>query len=248
MPKMEKEVKKCEQKIKDLGPKKVACNELEKVGKKDRDGLRELIKDWNKQKVSKKDCTKSKGETKFHYVSRLANHFGQKSKGFKKKIDELLKKKMGGKSLKKQCDVIKHVARHLANVTCTKIKNEKYLCQCGKVIKEKKICGIYDGCYEASNTNLENDEKEIRKKNAAAKLEYRAVGRIECILKLLGDKKQDPKKLEACVKQGINTTPMNLKYCPKDKKDKKGKRNNLCVTKPDCELHGLTKNKRDQCK
>jgi len=52
--KMEKEVEKFEKKIIDLGPKKVACNELEKIGKKGVDGLRELIKDWNKQKVTKK--------------------------------------------------------------------------------------------------------------------------------------------------------------------------------------------------
>jgi len=165
---MEKEVEKFEKKIIDLGPKKVACNELEKIGKKDVDGLRELIKDWNKQTVKKKDCIKSKGETKFHYVSRLANHLRQKLKGSKKKINELLKKKMGGKNLKKESDVIKHVARHLANVTCTKIKNEKYVCQCGTVIKEKKICGIYDACYEASATNLQNDEKKNRKKKCCS--------------------------------------------------------------------------------
>jgi len=126
---------------------------------KDVDAITELINKWNKQKVEHRYCKQSKGETKFHYVSRLANHFGQKLKGFKKKIDELLKKKKGSKTLREKCDVIKHVARKLVEVTCTKVKNENYACQCEKVIKENKICGIYDGCYKAANTNHINDEK-----------------------------------------------------------------------------------------
>jgi len=194
-------IKKCITKIKNfekLGKQK-ACDELQNIGKKDVHALTELIKQWNKQKVQHKYCKLSKGETKFHYVSRLANHFGNKLKIFKKKIHELLKKKKGGKKLNKQCDVIRHVARNLVEVKCAKVKNEDYVCQCDKVIKENKICGIYDGCYKATNANHKNDEKEIKKKNAAAKLEWRAVGRIECLLKVLGDKKPDPKKLQACV-------------------------------------------------
>jgi len=60
----------------------------------------------------------------------------------KKKIDEMLKKKKGSQNLREKCDVIKHVARNLVEVTCTKVKNENYACQCEKVIKENKICGI----------------------------------------------------------------------------------------------------------
>merc|ERR1719500_93082 len=90
-----KDVKKCEEKVKGLKPKQKACDELEKIGKKDVDAITELIKKWNKQKVEHKYCKQSKGETKFHYVSRLSNHFGKKLKLFKKKVDELIKKKKG---------------------------------------------------------------------------------------------------------------------------------------------------------
>jgi len=221
-----------------LGKQK-ACDELQNIGKKDVHALTELIKQWNKQKVQHKYCKLSKGETKFHYVSRLANHFGNKLKIFKKKIHELLKKKKGGKKLNKQCDVIRHVARNLMKVKCAKVKNEDYVCQCDKVIKENKICGIYDGCYKATNANHKNDEKEIKKKNAAAKLEWRAVGRIECLLKVLGDKKPDPKKLQACVddKKIVKTDVLLLKYCKTDP----------CVSKPKCKLDGLSKEKRKEC-
>jgi len=98
-----KDVKKCIKKIKNLKPKTKACKELQKIGEKDVDAITELIKKWNKQKVEHKYCKQSKGETKFHYVSRLANHFGQKLKGFKKKIDELLKKKKSSKKLRERC-------------------------------------------------------------------------------------------------------------------------------------------------
>jgi len=90
-------------KIKNLKPKTKACKELQKIGEKDVDAITELIKKWNKQKVEHRYCKQSKGETKFHYVSRLANHFGQKLKGFKKKIDELLKKKKSSKKLRERC-------------------------------------------------------------------------------------------------------------------------------------------------
>merc|ERR1711953_158872 len=140
-----KDVKKCEDKVKNLKPKQKACDELEKIGKKDVDAITELIKKWNKQKVEHKYCKQSKGETKFHYVSRLSNHFGKKLKLFKKKVDELIKKKRGGKKLKKGCDTIKHYHRKIVVVVCAKVKNRNYACKCEKVIKEKKVCSMYDG-------------------------------------------------------------------------------------------------------
>merc|ERR1712242_546652 len=41
-----KDVKKCEDKVKGLKPKQKACDELEKIGKKDVDAITELIKKW----------------------------------------------------------------------------------------------------------------------------------------------------------------------------------------------------------
>jgi len=190
-----KDIVKCENKVKGLKPKQKACKELEGIGKKDVDAITELIKKWNKQKVEHKYCKQSKGETKFHYVSRLSNHFGKKLKLFKKKVDELVKKRTGGKKLKKSCDTLKHYHRKIVVKVCAKIRNKDYECKCEKVIKEKKVCSMYDGCYTASVKSFKNDEKEIRKKNAAAKLEWRAVGRIECLLKVLGDKNRIRKSL-----------------------------------------------------
>jgi len=243
-----KDVMKCTKKNlkKRFGPEKEACKELQNIGKENLHAITMLVKKWNKQTVLHKHCMQSKGETKVHYVKRLANHFSRKLVNFEKKIDELSKKKKGSKKFKENCDVIKHLARNLKKVKCTKVNNENYACQCGKVIKEKKICSIYKGCYKASNTNHINDEREIKKKNAAAKLEWRAVGRIECLLKVLGEKKPDPKKLEACVKsQQVDTKRLNLKYCIKYDWNQKPK---ICVPQPKCGLKGLSDKKRKQCK
>jgi len=66
-------------------------------------------------------------------------------------------------------------------------------------------------------------------------LEWRAVGRIECLLKVLGDKNQIQKKLEAYVKgPQVSTKPLDLKYCKTDP----------CVTKQKCQLPGLSKKKK----
>jgi len=133
-----KDVEKCIQKIKNLKPKQKACDELKGIGKKDINAITDLIKKWNQQKVLKKDCVQDKGETKYHYVARLSNHFKDKLAAFKKRIDELVEKKKGGKELNKGCDAIKHYARHLVEVTCQKIKDDNYACVCDKVIHEKK--------------------------------------------------------------------------------------------------------------
>merc|ERR550534_369994 len=156
-----KDVKKCENKVKGLKPKQKACKELEGIGKKDVDAITELIKKWNKQKVEHKYCKQSKGETKFHYVSRLSNHFGKKLKLFKKKVDELVKKRVGGKKLKKSCNVLKHYHRKIVTKVCAKIKNKDYACKCQKVITEKKVCSMYDGCYTASVKSFKNQEQGL---------------------------------------------------------------------------------------
>merc|ERR1712048_779027 len=148
------------------------------------------------------------------YVDRLANHFTIKLKKFEKQIALALKKQKNGKKLKKGCDLIKHYQRRLKTVTCNRIKVANYNCKCTKVIKEKKICNIFNGCYSASVRAKKNNEKEIKKKNAADKLEWRAVGRIECLLKVMGGKdKADAKQLEKCVKgPQISTKPLDLIY------------------------------------
>merc|ERR1712176_1549710 len=88
----DKVVKKCVQKMKKLKPKQRACKTLEKISKKDLDSILELIKKWNRQKVRRKDCKLDRGETKYHYVDRLANHFTIKLKKFEKQIALALKK------------------------------------------------------------------------------------------------------------------------------------------------------------
>merc|ERR1712207_100037 len=211
----DKGVKKCVQKMKKLKPKQRACKTLEKISKKDLDSILELIKKWNRQKVRRRDCKLDRGETKYHYVDRLANHFTIKLKKFEKQIALALKKQKNGKKLKKGCDLIKHYQRRLKTVTCNRIKVANYNCKCTKVIKEKKICNIFNGCYSASVRAKKNNEKEIKKKNAAAKLEWRAIGRIECLLKVMGGKgsKKTSKELMKCVKgRQISTRPLNLRY------------------------------------
>merc|ERR1711935_1013077 len=111
-------------------------------------------------KVVKKDCKLDRGETKYHYVDRLANHFTIKLKKFEKQIALALKKQKNGKKLKKGCDLIKHYQRRLKTVTCNRIKVANYNCKCTKVIKEKKICNIFNGCYAASVRAKENNEKK----------------------------------------------------------------------------------------
>jgi len=229
-------VKKCEEKLKNLGPKKKACKDLEGANKVDHKSAMELVKQWNKQKVLKKDCKIDKGETRYHYVTRLASHFEKKLAAFEKKLEDLIKKDGFGKKLKKGCDEIKHYQRVLKEKTCQELKDAAYGCSCGKVVKEKKVCTTFDQCYAAAVTSKENNEKEIKKKNAAAKLEWRAVGRIECLIKVMsGKKKADAKQLEACVKgPQVSTKPLDLKY-------------HLTPPKPKCALKGVDDKVRKMC-
>jgi len=229
-------VKKCANKMKKLKPKQQACKDLEGANKKDHKSAMELVKQWNKQKVLKKDCKIDKGETRYHYVTRLANHFEKKLKAFEKKLEDLIKRGGMGKKLKKGCDEIRYYQRQLKEHTCKRLKDALYGCSCGKVIKEKKACTMFDQCYAAAVTNKKNNEKVIKKKNAAAKLEWRAVGRIECLIKVMsGKKKADAKQLEKCVKgPQVSTKPLDLKY-------------HGTPPKPKCALKGLDDNIRKMC-
>jgi len=231
-----KDLKKCKEKVKDLKPKQKACEDLKKIEDKDMKNIHELIKKWNKQKVVKKDCTKDKGETTYHYVKRLAGHFKAKLAGFQKKVDELAKKHNGGKAIKKGCDAIQHVVDQVVRVTCEKMKVKEYGCKCDKVIKEEKVCKAFDGCYVASVNNYKKDSEIIEKKNAAAKLEWRAVGRVECLVKVMADKKgADAKQLDKCIKgPQISTKPLDLIY-PK------------IPSKPECTLKGVDAKMRKKC-
>jgi len=233
-----KDVIKCTKKINKLKPLKYACKNLEAIGNKDIDNIKDLIHKWNKQKIAKKDCVQDKGEQKLHYVSRLAKHFKKKLEAVQKRVDEMANKKMKGKKFDARCFKINNVIRHLTKVTCKKISDADYGCKCEKVIKEKKICGIHDGCYSASVLQYVNNKKEIEIKNAAAKLEWRAVGRIECLLKVMSGKdKADAKQLEKCVvpdAKRISTKPLDLNY-PK------------IPPKPKCAVPGLQPNVRKSC-
>jgi len=220
-----------------LGKKEKVCEALGKIGKKDFKSILELIKQWNKQKVTKKDCKIDKGEARFHYVTRLANHFTKKLEKFEKKLKELLKEKKHGKKLDKRCDVVRHYHIRLKEVECEEKKAEFYACSCGKVNKEIEMCKIFDGCYSASVTAAKDNEKEIRAKNAAAKLEWRAVGRIECLIKVMGGKKgADEKQLDNCINgPQVKTKPLDLKYHP-------------IPDKGDCALKGVDDAMRKMCK
>jgi len=105
-----------------------------------------------------------------------------------------------------------------------------------KLSMRKKICSMFDGCYKASVVAYKANEKEIRKKNAAAKLEWRAVGRIECLLKVMsGKNKADAKQLDKCVKgPQVSTRPLDLIY-PK------------IPAKPKCQLKGVKEATRKEC-
>merc|ERR1719499_831778 len=85
--------------------------------------------------------------------------------------------------------------------------------------------------------HIKTTKKEIQKKNAAAKLEWRAVGRIECLLKVMsGKNKADKKQLDKCITgPQISTKPLDLRYFS-------------IPGKPTCALKGLTPSVRKSCK
>lgn len=77
------------------------------------------------------------------------------------------------------------------------------------------MCAIFEGCYESAKAAYIVTKKETRKKNAAAKLEWRAVGRIECLVQVMGGKtkRPDAAKLNRCVTgPSISTRPLDLWY------------------------------------
>lgn len=225
--------------MKNMAPKQKACDQLEKIGEKDLKANLKLIRVWNRQRITKKDCKLSRGETRFHYVNRLKTHFSAKLSKLQEQLAALHQKQGFGKKIEKGCNVIKHLSRRLKVKVCRRMETRNYNCKCAKVLKEKKICKIFDGCYKASVNAYKDNQKASTKKNEAAKLEWRAVGRIECLLTVLGAKKgekPDAKQLEKCIKgPQVSTKPLDLTFKPIPPKVK-------------CSLKGVSKATRDKCK
>jgi len=231
-----KELSDCTKKIKKLKPKQKACKDIKKVDEKSHKTIKELLDKWQKEKVAKKDCVKGKGETTYLYAKRLVGHFEKLLDKFEKKKQELLGNDDEKAKIDKNCDLIQHYADEVVRYKCDKQKEQNKACTCDKAHKEKKVCSQMDGCYAATVANYKTNSVIIEKKNEAAKLEWRAVGRVECLVKVLGGKKAaDAKQLENCVKVvQISTKPLDLVY-PK------------VPEKPKCAMKGVTKEQRKEC-
>merc|ERR1712210_66349 len=164
------EVAKCKRKLKKLEKgKSKECAELEKVAEDEIKGILDLIKEWNKKKITKKDCKLEKGETKWHYANRLHYHFSTKYSSFHKVLEEKFKKVGAKAGLDKECNLVKHFTKRMKTRTCRELVTANYACSCDKVIREKEMCAIFEGCYEAAKAAYIITKKETRKKNAAAK-------------------------------------------------------------------------------
>jgi len=230
------ELKTCTKKIKKLKPKQKACKDIKKVDDKSHKTIKELLDKWQKEKVAKKDCKKGKGETTYLYAKRLVGHFEKLLKKFEDKKKQLLQGDKDKVKIDKNCDLIQHYADEVVRYKCGKKKAKDLACTCDKAAKEQKVCKSLDGCYLATVNNYKKNSVIIEKKNEAAKLEWRAVGRVECLVKVMSGKKAaDAKQLDKCVKgPQISTKPLDLVY-PK------------VPSKPKCAMKGVTKEQRKKC-
>merc|ERR1719433_225199 len=150
---------------------------------------------------------------KFHYVSRLSDHFQKKLAKSQELLTQKSDKVKGKAELDEKCNLIKHYTRRLKTRTCRELVTANYECTCDKVIREKTMCSIYDGCYAAAKTAMLTAKAEIVKKNAAAKLEWRAVYRIKCLMKVLKPGQNvdaNERQLNNCIQNTISTSALNL--------------------------------------
>merc|ERR1711953_636942 len=90
MGQLKKNSQTAQKKIKKLKPKQKACKDIKKVDDKSHKTIKELLDKWQKEKVTKKDCVKGKGETTYLYAKRLVGHFEKLLDKFEKKKQELL--------------------------------------------------------------------------------------------------------------------------------------------------------------
>jgi len=219
-----------------LKPKQKACKDIKKVNDKTAKTIKELLEKWQKEKVAKKDCVKGKGETTYLYAKRLVGHFENLLKKFEKKKQELIDGNDGKKKIDQNCDLIQHYVDEVVRYKCDKLGEQDKACTCDKAHLEKTVCSAFDGCYLATVENYKKNSVIIEKKNEAAKLEWRAVGRVECLVKVMSGKQAaDAKQLDKCVKgPTISTKPLDLIY-PK------------VPAKPECAIKGVTKEERKKC-
>jgi len=189
------------------------------------------IKDrWEEEKESQsaKLCKSGKTETYAQQLKRLGKKF--------KKDFEKMKRIHGDKKKRKEWrDLAKAtLARRITmlrsmNFKCKTIAKQMDHTKCSAVTTLKASCTRHTACWKAALEAYARLEKVVKEEERSMKIEWRALGRIKCFLRVLENKKNKKKKmtLEKCIATPINADHLSIKYKEIPKKTE-------CAKDPEC--------------
>jgi len=189
------------------------------------------IKDrWEEEKESQspKLCSSGKQETYGQQLKRLENKF-------KKDLAKMKRMHAVKKQRKRWRDLAKAtLGRRLAmlksmNYKCKMIALQMDTTKCAAVVTLKNACQRHSTCWEIAKEAYERLKKAVQEEERSMKIEWRALGRIQCFLGVLDAKKNQKKKmtLEKCIATPINADHLNIDYLKIPERPK-------CPADPEC--------------
>jgi len=217
---------KAESKLKTYKTKSDKIYDTQKSALKTKKKLAEVV-----EKSCTNVCNNKKFETYHEQLDKLAKYYTGCAKKILPKINDLKNatKKFAKVVTTKKLDDAKYLAmRKKCDLIAYRMNGRK----CAAVLKLKNSCSFYEACWKAAKKVYDEDVARIKVEEANMKIQWRALVRIQCYLKVLNtkndkDQKKEKSELDKCIaikKEQISTKHLDIDYkkvppkpkCPKD--------------------------------
>lgn len=176
-------------------------------------------------------CSNHKNENYHEQLDRLVKYYKDCKKVIGPRVREITKLNKKWKPFAKK-KVISD-AKYAAMVKkCKKIAFLMNQDKCKVVETLSTSCSFYEACWTRAKKNYDRDRANILVQEREMKIEWRALTRIQCYLKVLNikndkDQKKEKAQLDACIKvkrSDISTKHLDIDYgkipkkprCPRD--------------------------------
>jgi len=172
------------------------------------DGQDALSTDPNKEADT---CHTNGGEKYSQWVDRIDTWITTKAGVYRKAAKAC--KVAGGKAArqKKTCDPLVKASNE-DKTSCDAMQEALETTTCTIATTATKTCGEYVACYNAARQALQEQLPAIKKLEANRRAEWRALMRMECLLKLFADGEAEEKEVDKCKEKTHKTDHLNLKY------------------------------------
>jgi len=198
--------------------------------------LQDIKDQWKDEKAKQtaKICGSTEFENYQQQLTRMLHRFKKELKKMEGLAATRKEKRIKVAALKAVVYRRKQMIKAMAK-KCQIISNQMDDAACGSVTILKNACRTHGSCWENTLKEYKRLSKSVKKEEKDMKIEWRALGRINCFLGVLSPGKKEKKKkatLEDCIKTPVSADHLSIDYGKIPKKPKCPKIPKRCPCKP----------------